>query len=102
MHQQTISAAKRNRASIATQQDGVKMSPRASLWQSAAQKEIFCHELKRSERKLHEWLTFPQHQKNHVGVNMIFLPMVWLLWTTKNIIALDPADPTLKDRLATM
>lgn len=53
-----------------------------------------------SERFLEEWLDFPRDLNNFVLLNTITLMTKWLLWTNKSIASLDPASPSIRDRLS--
>lgn len=59
------------------------------------------YEPKVSEKFLEEWLDFPRNTGNNwVLLNTFTLMTKWLLWTNKSIASLDPASPSIRDRLS--
>jgi hypothetical protein len=52
-----------------------------------------------SESFLEDWLDFPI-QASCIFLRNAILPMRWLLWTSNNLIGLDPKDHTLRERIA--
>ena len=61
--------------------------------------DVFTYSQKLSENVLEEWLDFPI-ESHFTLLKILILPMRWLVWTSKNLIGLDPADKTLRDRIA--
>lgn len=60
--------------------------------------EVFSYAPKVSQEFLEEWLDFPTEYR-WTWWNFLMLPVVWLLWTNKAVIGLDPSNRTIRERL---
>jgi hypothetical protein len=61
--------------------------------------EVYSYSQTVSDSFLEEWLDFPV-EASCIFLRNIILPMRWLLWTSNNLIGLDPKDQTLRERIA--
>lgn len=61
--------------------------------------EVFTYAPKVSQEFLEEWLDFPTEYR-WTWWNFLVLPTVWLLWTNKAIIGLEPTNKTIRERLS--